>query len=174
VLWLVTASIGDAPIAIIACLALVVGVVLAARGRRGEPVAEPATGPEEPAAPTLSAPPAPATTPARPAAPAVGHGPIRFITHDDEPGVPVAAEPAPAPPEAVAAEPAPAPREPVATEPAPALREPVAAEPEPEPEPERDDQEPPSPPPPPATPQAPPTTFRQGAIKMGGLDRRKY
>jgi hypothetical protein len=158
VLWLVTASIGDAPIAIIACVALVLGVVLAARGRRGEPVAEragapeqPTAAPEEPAAAVLSVPVAPAAapitpaaTPVTPPAPAVGHGPIRFVTHDDEPGEPAAVEPEPTPP--------------------PAPPEPVAAESEP------GDHEPP---PPPATPQPPSTTFRQGSIKIGGLDRRK-
>jgi hypothetical protein len=161
------ASIGDAPIAIIACLALALGVVLAARGRRGEqPLAEAAAAHEEPAAaPAPSVPAASAATPTAlalpaapappaappPPAPAVGHGPIRFVTRD-EPVAPGAVEPERPAPAAVAAEPEPAPF--------------AAPEPQTGSAPEDDD-------PPPATPQPPPTTFRQGAIKIGGLDRRK-
>ena len=91
-LWLVTAAVGDAPTAIIACVALVLGVVLAARGRRGEPAVERAAPPpaDPPAAPLV----VPAAAPAGAPAPAVGHGAIRFVTNDDVPP-----EPQPEPPE---------------------------------------------------------------------------
>jgi hypothetical protein len=165
VLWLVTASIGDVPIAIIACLALVLGVVLAARGRRGEPAVVRAESAEESPPAMLSVPPASAATPA---APAVGHGPIRFVTHDDEPSSPSPEpvrlaprrEPAPVTPPAAPAPPA-TEREP-AQEPAPPQEPTPAQEPSPPPSPQQ-----------PAAPQTPPTTFRQGAIKIGGLDRRR-
>jgi outer membrane biosynthesis protein TonB len=164
VLWLVTAALGDAPTGIIACLGLVLGVVLAARGRRGEPAVAAEERPAEPL--TMLT----ADTEAPPA-PAVGHGPIRFVTRDEpqpqpepEPEPEPQPEPEPAaadePPDPGAAvEPEPEPEPPEPPEPAPA----AAAEPEPE--------QAPPPPPPPAVPQVPPTTFRHGRIRVGGLDR---
>jgi hypothetical protein len=126
VLWLVTATIGDAPIAILACAGLLLGVWVMARGRRSEAGAAVASN----ASPSPTAPGDSVAAPAlddAPPAPAVGHGPIRFVTHPEgdravEPG--------------------------------------QAAEPEP-----------PREPPPPPLPEVAPTTFRQGGIRVGGLER---
>jgi hypothetical protein len=118
VLSLVTATIGDAPIAILACAGLLLGVWVMARGTRPEAGAAVASDPSPPA-PGDAVAAAPADE--APPAPAVGHGPIRFVT---QPGPDDAVEPE-------------SPREP----------------------------------PPPPLPEVPPTTFRQGGIRVGGLER---
>jgi hypothetical protein len=131
VVWLITATLGDVPTAILAGAGLLLGVWIMARGTRGgvreAPVAVAAA---PPAPPAPAAPPVPDDDP--PAPTTFRHGTIRMGSSDD--GAP-AASPAPEP------------------------------EPEPELEPE------PAAPPPPPLPQVPPTEFRQGRIRVGGIER---
>ncbi len=122
-LWFVIAALGNVPTAIIACVGLVLGVLMMARGARGgarETVAAQPT----PAPVVMPIVPAVAVTPAEPAT-SFRHGTIKLA---DDAGPEPAAEAQMAP---RADEPAP---------PAPA-------------------------------PQVPKTTFRQGTIRVGGLER---
>jgi hypothetical protein len=141
--WLVPAALGDALTAIVGCAGLLAGVWFMARGSHagaGLSVAPSAAPPSPAAVPEAEPDETPDPTPFR-------HGAIRLV---DEP----APEPALA---AVEPEPEPAPP------PAPAL---AAVEPEPEPP------EPPEPPAylPPPLPPAPRTSFRQGQIRLGGIE----
>ena len=110
----VTATLADGPTAIIACVALALGVLIMARGARG--------GTREAVVQAPDAPPEAPTT--------FRHGAIKL------------AEPEPEP------------------EPEPVAQLDVPPEPEPEP----------AVPAPPPLPQVPPTTFRQGSIRVGGID----
>jgi outer membrane biosynthesis protein TonB len=141
--WLVCATIGDAPLAVIACAAIVLGVVIMARGRRGETFAPSGAAPQTPPAAAAAATPVVAAA----APPAVAEAPATTFRHG---AIKLADEP----------EPGPAPAAPPLPPAAPAQPEP-AAEPEP----------PPAAPAPPPPPQAPPTGFRQGRIRVGGLER---
>jgi DNA polymerase-3 subunit gamma/tau len=153
VFWLVLAALGDALTAILGCAGLLAGVWFMARGSRagGDLSIAPSAAP-----PTAAA--VPVAEPAdTPDPTAFRHGAIRLV------GEPPTAPAAPAP--AVGAVP-PAPALAVVP-PAPEL----AVEPEPVPEPEP---EPPPPPPPaylpPPIPRAPRTSFRQGPIRLGGIE----
>jgi hypothetical protein len=174
------ATLGDAPTAAIAVVAILLGLLFAARGSRDRRAAAGAGG-EAPAGPSLltsvpvAAPDEPDAEPGfvGPEGTVVGHGPIRLgSTSLLEPATPTwAASPPPAP---AADAPAAAPvvdAEPAApAEPAPPggaesafPGQPEAAEPAPEPEPAL-----------PSEPAwrrhvpHPPNPFRQGTIKLGG------
>jgi outer membrane biosynthesis protein TonB len=177
VLFPLIAALGNVPTAIIACAGIVLGVLVMARGRRGEAAAQVVD------APAAAAPPAmlPLLVPdERRPAPAVGHGPIRFITHPRPEPVSAEFEPAeqtaPAPEPAAESAPEPEPEQVPAPEPAPDPDPDPDPEPEAEaeadqtPEPEPEPEQPPVPPSPPRPP-VPPTTFRQGTIRVGGLER---
>jgi DNA polymerase-3 subunit gamma/tau len=157
VLWLTIATLGDTPTGILACAGLLLGVLIMARGARGGARERPAPAAPPPAdAPAAPAPAAAAVVPApaedvataEPPATTFRHGAIRFADAP-EPG------PEPAPEAAVAPQPPPPP------------------EPEPEPEPAPEPEPEPAALVPPPLPQTPPTTFRQGSIRVGGLDRRR-
>jgi DNA polymerase-3 subunit gamma/tau len=141
VFWLVLAALGDALTAILGCAGLLAGVWFMARGSRAGGGLS--TAPSA-APPTAAA--VPAAEPAETPDPtAFRHGAIRLV-----------GEPAPAPPPPASAL--------AVVPPAPER----APEPEPEPEPE-----PPPPPPaylPPPIPRAPRTSFRQGPIRLGGIE----
>ena len=144
--WLVLAALGDALTAILGCAGLLAGVWFMARGSRA-PVGLSIVSSAAPPAPAPA--PAPGAEPPDPPATTFRHGAIRLV-----------GEPAPAPaPALTAVPPEPEP------EPAP-TPELAAVPPEPAPEPE-----PPVPaylPPP--VPQAPRTSFRQGPIRLGGIE----
>jgi hypothetical protein len=158
VYWLVLAALGDALTAIVGCAGLLAGVWLIARSSRAG-AGVPASG-GEPAEIAPGPGPGPAAAPADESAPddspatTFRHGPIRLASaagRDDaaspsEPRAPPVPWPAPAPP----------------PEPGPALAPAPAPEPQPEPEP---------PFVPPPFPAAPRTPFRQGRIRLGGLER---
>jgi hypothetical protein len=151
VFWLVLAALGDALIAILGCAGLLAGVWFMARGSRagsGLSTAPNAAPPTVAAAPV-----APVAEPAATSdATAFRHGAIRLV---EEPAT------APAPPASASA--------PAAVPPALELAPAPELEPEPEPEPE-----PPPPPPayvPPPVPRAPRTSFRQGPIRLGGIEQ---
>ena len=162
--WFALAALGEALTGIVAGAGLLAGVWFMARGSRAndgvssaasaspEPVAEPAE-PDEPAA-------SPATT--------FRHGAIRLA------GEPVAADVATAPEPEPEAAPEPAPEAAPTREPAPGPGPgPAPAPPEPEPEPGPDPEAAPAAAayvPPPMAP-APRTSFRQGRIRLGGLER---
>jgi hypothetical protein len=165
VLWLLTATFGDAPTAILGAVGLVLGVLLMARGRRGGDgavVAQTARRTQvlvrKPLSPDGDEP-AVEDAPAEPVAP--------------QPYVPPTRSYAPPTPYIAPAEPIVLTPPEVAPEPVPAPEPPVPAEPEPQ------DRSAPEPPPVPGTPppapfpQQPPTTFRQGHIRMGGVHRGK-
>lgn len=138
--WLVLAALGDALTAILGCAGLLAGVWFMARGSRSGGGLSIAPSAAPPTAAAV-----PAAEPAETPDPtAFRHGAIRLV--GEEPAT------APAPPaSALAAVP-------------PALE--PAVEPEPEPEP-------PPPPPaylPPPIPSAPRTSFRQGPIRLGGIE----
>lgn len=188
------ATLGDAPTAAIALVAIALGLFFAARGPRDKRVGDASVGEEVPGPTmvTLPAAPAPEAEPGfvGPEGDIVGHGPIRLGIHaahgvrEPDPPQPWVAE------EPVAAGPAPVPAPPVAAEPAPAP--PLAAEParaEPEPEPAASAPPPAAPEPPAQDASAQPDEsadpkepawrtaaraansavhFRQGAIKIGG------
>lgn len=170
----VLAALGDAPTAAIAVVAILLGIVVVARGQRGRPA-------DEEAGPSL-------LTGVPVAAPAggdadddgletmaphdVGHGTIRLrgvASPDTEPEV--EPEPAPEPAPTSWTEPSPEPTSwtapvvpatPAAPEPAP---EPPAA-PEPQPPPAAGPPPPYAPPPPGPAPPASPIPFRQGKIRF--------
>jgi outer membrane biosynthesis protein TonB len=156
------AALGDALTAILGCAGLLAGVWFMARGSRaggGLSIAPSAT-------PTAAA--VPEAEPAEAPDPtAFRHGAIRLV---GEPAT------APAPPASASAAVPPAPPASAlaAVPPAPELA--VEPEPEPEPEPEHEPEpqpEPPPPPPaylPPPIPPAPRTSFRQGPIRLGGIE----
>jgi hypothetical protein len=158
--WLVPAALGNALTAIAACAGLLAGVWFMARGSRRANDAGTAVAVDE--APPAAAPPPAADPdePPHPRATTFRQGAIRFRS---EPATEDAA-PAPAP------EPAPDPA------PAPAAELELPAEPEPPAEPEAEapaqpeaEAPPPPAPPAPARPQVPSTSFRQGRIRLGGL-----
>jgi hypothetical protein len=158
VLWLVNAAVGDVPIAIVACAGLLVGVWAMVRGRGAD--AQAVVAPAA-AAPPASAPPAPAPLDDPAAAPAAPDPPA--ATTFRQGAIRLGGDAAPAPEVAAQPEPAAAAPEPDAQTPPPQ----AAAAPEPDA---------PTPPPQPAAPplpQAPPTDFRQGRIRVGGLERGK-
>jgi hypothetical protein len=145
--WLVLAALGNVLTAIVGCAGLIAGVWFMARRSR----ADGSTAVAVDEAPLAAAPPpvADPDEPPDPPATTFRQGAIRLRSEpatEDAAAAP-APEPVPAPEPAPAAEPAPAP--------------------EPPPEPEAP---PPSAPPPPAPPQVPPTAFRQGRIRLGGLE----
>jgi hypothetical protein len=145
VLWLLDAAIGDVPTAILACVGIVLGVLAMARGRRADGAG--AARSEDVSAAPASAPVARSVPeePAAPPAPAVGHGPIRLVRRESEPQR-VAADPAPQAP------PVPGPS------------------PDPDPAPDPASGQAPAPAPP-RFPEEPATNFRQGRIRVGGLER---
>ncbi|MEA2144406.1 MAG: hypothetical protein QOI64_2836 [Solirubrobacteraceae bacterium] len=176
----VIAALADAPTAAIAVVAIVLGLLLAARGPREKRAAAAANGAEESGPAMVTLPTATATAPATeaepgfvgPAGEVVGHGPIRLGIHGPPAGESAAPAAAPAPAPAVDA---PAPAEPSLPVPAPAPA-PVAEAPEP---PAQEPEEP-------AAHKEPgwrgaaraansAVRFRQGAIKIGGkaAGRRK-
>jgi hypothetical protein len=128
----VLAALGDAPTAAIAVVAILVGVLLAARGPREKRAAGDA-GDEAQTGPTLlklptAGPAAPDVEPGfvGPAGEVVGHGPIRLGAIGPLGGAPAAPAPAPS------AEPEPEPE----PEPTPAFPPAAHATPEPPPQPE--------------------------------------
>jgi hypothetical protein len=154
VYWLVLAALGDALIAIVGCAGLLAGVWLIARSSRAG-AGVPASGAEPPEiAPVPGAGPAAADEPAPddPPATTFRHGTIRLAS-------------APARDDAAStseSQAAPSPWPALAPEPRPALAPAPAPESETEPEP---------PFVPPPLPVAPRTSFRQGPIRLGGLER---
>jgi hypothetical protein len=144
VYWPVLAALGDALTAILGCAGILAGVWFMARGSRaGAGLSIASSAPPPPPAPVAD----PAEPPDPPATTTFRHGAIRLV------GEP-AAEGPPAP--GLAAVPAPEPEPELAPEPEPEL----APEPEPEPEPYV----------PPPVPRAPRTSFRQGPIRLGGIE----
>jgi hypothetical protein len=148
--WLHPATLGDVSIAILAGAGLLLGVWFMARGSRARAREEIARSDAQssPAGVAAAEPVAsPAPAPANPTT--FRHGRIRLVS---EPGLRLVSEPSSAKPE---------PETPPAAPP-PLLR---LSEPEPEPE------TPPAAPSPPPFPQAPRTSFRQGRIRLGGIER---
>ena len=146
--WLPLAALGDVLTAVVGCTGLLAGVWFMARGSRADAgltivssAASPSPAPSPVAEPTEP----PATTTFR-------HGAIRLVGEPAHKTAPVlAAVPAPEPVPEPEPEPAPEPE----------------SEPAPEPEPA------PAPPPgylPPVS-RAPRTSFRQGPIRLGGIER---
>lgn len=151
--WLVLAALGDALTAIVGCAGLLAGVWFMARGSHasaGLSIA-PSAAPPPVAAPAGETAETPDPTPFR-------HGAIRLV---DEP----AAEPA-SKLAVVEPEPELAPEQP---EPEPEPASELAPEPEPESAPEPEPEPPPAYVPPPL-PRAPRTSFRQGPIRLGGIE----
>jgi outer membrane biosynthesis protein TonB len=182
------ATLGDAPIAAIAVVAIALGLFFAARGPREKRATDgPGAGDGEggaagPVMVTLPAASAPEAEPGfvGPAGEIVGHGPIRLGVHG-----PLGADEAPAPAPAPELPPAPAPELPPTPEPAPVV--PAAPEPEPQPQPIAEAPAVAAPPPEHVSPPAAEPSehkdpawrvaaraansavhFRQGTIKLGG------
>jgi hypothetical protein len=154
VYWLVLAALGDALTAIVGCAGLLAGVWLIARSSRAG-AGVPASGGESPEiAPVPGAYPTAADEPPpdEPPATTFRHGTIRLASAPARDDAASTSQPQAAP----SPRPAPAP------EPRPALAPAPAPESETEPEP---------PFVPPPLPAAPRTSFRQGPIRLGGLER---
>ncbi|MEA2148802.1 MAG: hypothetical protein QOD69_632 [Solirubrobacteraceae bacterium] len=139
--WLITATLGDVPTGILAGAGILVGVWIMARGTRGGGGEAPVPAVAPPPSAPVAAAP-PAPDDEVPAPTTFRHGTIRVGASRDP--APAAPDPEPEPEPAAAPDPDPDPDPPAASEPAPA---------------------------PPPLPQVPPTGFRQGRIRMGGLER---
>jgi hypothetical protein len=145
VLWLTTAAIGDAPTAVLACAGLLLGVWLLARGPRREAVAAPAQAEPETPAPAVATPVPSAVVGTE--ATTFRQGTIHLADEPEpEPAAQGEAEADAEPEPGSDAEPQPA----AEVAPAPAPAPPVSP-----------------------MPEFPPTNFRQGRIRVGGLDRGK-